>query len=109
MKEKINQNLFIASAISVLISAALYISLPEIMKYIFAVGAAGMAISRLNLRYDTTNVRIKRLYRIQKVASLLIVGASYFMFKANNQWVLLLLIAAILELYTNTILSKLEQ
>lgn len=109
MKEKFNGYLFRGSAIIVLLSASLYILLPDIMRYVFAVGAAGMAISRLSERYEGTNLRIRRLSRLQKLAALLIVGASYFMFKPFNQWVPLLLIAAFLELYTSWMIDREEK
>lgn len=106
MKEKFNNYLYQISALGLLVSAALYILKPDIMSYIFAVCAAGFAVSRLNSRYTGGDLRIKRLFRIQKMAGLLMVTASYFMFKPHNQWVPILLIAAFLELYTSFVLHK---
>lgn len=110
MKEKFNSYIYMISAVAVLFSSALYIVQPFYMRYIFAVGAAGMAVSRLALRYEGGNLRLRRLYRLQKFAPLMIVGASYFMFKdpIHNQWIPLLLIAALIELYTSFIIGKTE-
>lgn len=109
MKERFNTYLFQFSAIAVLLSAALYIVEPFYMRYVFAVGAAGMAISRLSQHYQGDNLRLKRLFRLQKMAPLFIIGASYLMFKPHNQWVPLLLAAAFLELYTAIMISREEK
>ena len=54
-------------------------------------------------------MRVKRLYRMQKLGGLVFVAASYFMFQPHNQWVPLLLIGAFLELYTTIAINKEEQ
>ena len=97
------------SATAVLLSATLYIIEPFYTRYIFACGAAGMAIARLSQHYQGSNTRIKRLYRNQKIASLMIVGASYLMFKPGNQWIPILLAAAFIELYASFTLAKIEK
>lgn len=109
MKERFNTYLFQIAAIAVLLSSAFYIVEPFYTRYIFAAGAAGMAVARLSQRYEGSNLRIKRLVRLQKIAPLFIVGASYFMFKPHNQWVPLLLAAAFLELYTAFMISREEK
>ena len=106
MKEKLNSYMFRVSAIVILISTVAYLFEKNISPYFFAVAAAGVAVSKLNQQYNGNNLRIKRLFRLQKMAGILYVGASYFMFKPHNQWIPLLLCAAALELYTNTIISK---
>lgn len=109
MRERFNTYLYQISAIAVLLSAAFYIVEPHYASYVFAAGAAGMAVSRLSLRYEGSSLRIKRLIRLQKMAPLFIVGASYFMFKPHNQWVPLLLVAAFLELYTSFMIAREEK
>ena len=109
MKEKFNSYLYMVSASLLLFAAAFYIINPYFTPYVFAIGAAGVAISRLNLRYGGKNMRVKRLYRMQKLGGLVFVAASYFMFQPHNQWVPLLLIGAFLELYTTIAINKEEQ
>lgn len=109
MKERFNTYLYQISAIAVLLSAAFYIVEPLYSSYVFAVGAAGMAVSRLSQRYEGASLRIKRLVRLQKMAPLFIIGASYFMFKPHNQWVPLLLAAAFIELYTTLMIAYTEK
>ncbi|MEG0949021.1 MAG: hypothetical protein RR212_03375 [Bacteroidales bacterium] len=109
MKERFNTYLYQISAIAVLLSSACYIIEPFYARYVFAAGAAGMAVARLSQRYEGTSLRIKRLVRLQKMAPLFIVGASYFMFKPHNQWIPLLLAAAFIELYTSFMISREEK
>lgn len=106
MKEKFNSLLFRISAITILISTITYLFERSVSPYFFAVAAAGMAISKLNQKYEGNNLRLKRLYRMQKMTGILYVAASYFMFKPHNQWVPLLLTAALLELYSSFVIIK---
>lgn len=100
--------LFYISALAILLASALYITQWNMAPYIFAVGAAGMAITRLSNHYQGNNIRLKRLYRMETFSSLIIVAASYFMFKHQNEWFLLLLVAAILQLYTAILIPKIS-
>ncbi|MEG1586875.1 MAG: hypothetical protein RR346_08365 [Bacteroidales bacterium] len=109
MKQKFSMYLYQISAMAVLLSAAFYLVEPIYTRYIFAAGAAGMAVARLSQHDTSKNLRINRLMRLQKIAPLFIVGASYFMFKPHNQWIPLLLVAAFIELYTSFMISKEEQ
>ncbi len=106
MKEKFNIFLYKISAIVILVSTLAYLFERKISPYFFAVAAAGMAISKLNQQYNGNNLRIKRLFRMQKMSGFLYVAASYFMFKPHNQWVPLLLCAAALELYTTMVIGR---
>ncbi len=106
MSRHILNILFYISAFAVLSASALYITQWSATPYIFAVGAAGMAITRLSNHYQGSNIRLKRLYRMETFSSLLIVAASYFMFKHQNEWFLLLFVAAILQLYTAILIPK---
>ncbi len=106
MNNKINNYLYQISAIIILLSAVAYAFIPEISSYVFSVAAAGFAISRLTQRYTGKNTRIKRLYNIQKLSAFAMLGASYFMFKPYNQWIIFLIIAGFIEFYTVTFISK---
>ncbi|MGL4292357.1 MAG: hypothetical protein ACRCSQ_02075 [Bacteroidales bacterium] len=109
MKERFNTYLFQISAIAVLLSTALFLIEPFYMRYLFAVGAAGMAISRLSQRYEGDNLRLKRLLRLQKMSPLFLIIASYLMFKPHNQWIPLVLASAFMELYTAFMISREEK
>lgn len=108
MNHRILNILFYISASAVLLASALYITQWSATPYIFAIGASGMAIARLSNRYQGDNIRLKRLYRMEAFSSLLIVAASYFMFKHQNEWFLLLFVAAILQLYAAILIPKIS-
>ena len=43
---------------------------------------------------------------METLSALLLVAASYFMFKTRTEWILLLTIAAILQLYTAILIPQ---
>ena len=90
---------FSISGILVLAGAVLYMSTPVVAAYLFAVGTAGVAVSRLTQPVKNTSVRMKRLHTFNVAASLLMVVASVFMFRGQNEWIACLSIAAMLQLY----------
>jgi hypothetical protein len=106
MTSKLQNYLFQFSAVIVLVSAALYIIAPGFVVYPFAIGAAGVAIARLSERGDEGSLRVKRLIRLRKLATLMLIFASYFMFKPHMQWVPLLLAYAAVELYTSLMIAR---
>ena len=84
--------------------------------YIYALGALGFASMQLLQRYEGTNVTIRRLRRMQMLSDVLFLVAALLMFanRGNifglsyityieyvyNKWVIVLLIAAMLQLYS---------
>lgn len=109
MNDKTRNTLFCLSALCVLVASALYITRWIAVPYIFALGAAGIAVCRLTFRYKGNNFRIKRLYRMETFSALLLIAASYFMFKAGNEWILLLTVSAVLQLYTAILIPRLTE
>ena len=84
--------------------------------YIYAIGAVGFASMQLLQRYEGSNFTIRRLRRMQILSDVLFLVAAVLMF-ANmgnflgldyhiyieyvyNKWVIVLLVAAILQLYS---------
>lgn len=106
MNEKARTIIFRIGALALLIGAALYLIQPLWAAYIFAVGAAGVAVSYLTLPVHHLNFRIKRLHRLNIFASLLCIVASGLMFSQRKEWVICLFIAAILQLYTAFVTPK---
>jgi fatty acid desaturase len=84
--------------------------------YIYALGALGFASMQLLQRYEGTNFTIRRLRRMQMLSDVLFLVAALLMFanRGNifglsyityieyvyNKWVITLLIAALLQLYS---------
>lgn len=98
-KDKSKSIIFQISAILILIGAFGYYFLPDIFKFVVLAGVAGYGAIVLTSRYPGTSIRGKRLYNMQVFAALLMVGATYMMFRNFKEWILLMAIAAILILY----------
>lgn len=109
MNDKIRNIILFISALFILTGTILYLFKFPFTVYIFAIGAIGMTIARATNLYNGPNFRLKRLYRIELVAALITVGSAWFMFKGQNEWILLLLVAAFLQLYTSFVIPKVEK
>lgn len=123
---KIESIVFLLGGLLMVISAGCYVFLlwQKVMCWVFLVGALAFVAMQLRQRYEGNDIVIKRLRRIQACADLCFLLAGLLMIdSANrlflplfqnssgtgyieyyqfiyNKWVVLLLIAAILELYT---------
>lgn len=106
--KKIRTILFVVSACLVLAGAALYLTQWTVAPYLFAVGAAGIAVNYLTTPVGDWDFRGRRLHRFNVMAGFLMVVASGFQFNGRKEWVICLLIAAILQLYTAFVSPKKE-
>ncbi len=88
------------SYVLVVFAAFAYLFLPLYAPYAMAVGAAGIAVSHLREVYAGRNLRLRRIYRQRRIVALFFLVASFLMFRPGMLWAVLLLIAALLELYT---------
>ena len=84
--------------------------------YVFALGALCFAAMQMKQRYDGQNVNIRRLRRMMLISDVLFLVSALLMFASQrnvfgldhitylqyvyNKWVVTLLIAAILQLYS---------
>ncbi len=111
MNQKTRDSIFMISSIAVMIGALLPLLALNAMwtSYLFAVGAAGIAVCRLTYRYKGKNFRLKRLHHIEAFSSLFLLVSSYFMFKGNLDWVMFLMIFALLQLYTSVVIPREER
>ena len=98
--KKIRTILFAVSACLVLAGAVLYLTQLQVAPYLFAVGSAGIAVNYLTTPVGELDFRCRRLHRFNVMAGFLMVVASAFQFNGRKEWVICLLIAAILQLYT---------
>ena len=88
-------------AVLTLVGAALQITRWELSPYIYIVGAVLFAYTQVMDGYDVKNLIVRRLRRQQILGAVLLVFAGVLMFVThNNEWILCLTVAAILELYT---------
>ncbi|MBR6310297.1 MAG: hypothetical protein IKR52_03750 [Paludibacteraceae bacterium] len=65
--------------------------------YTLGGGALLLLVMRFVYPVRTDNFRIRRLERLRFFGALLMVFAAYYLYKENNVWVLLLLIASVFE------------
>lgn len=98
--------IFQISAILILLAAIVYNFYPQIAKCIIIVGVIGYAGTTFTSPYPGKNIRGKRLFNISIFATILMIVSAYLMFINTHQWVVTLLIAAILTLYCSIILPR---
>ena len=90
------------SALLAVVGAVLYITHWAYAPWLFAVGAAGVTVGYMTAtRRDDLDLRRRRLNRLNVFAGLAMIAASVFMFRGRMGWVALLLIAALIQLYTS--------
>ena len=90
-----------AGAVLTLAGAILQITRWEFSPYIYLIGAVLFEYTQVMDGYDGKNLIIRRLRRQQILGAVLLVFAGVLMLVThNNEWILCLTIAAILELYT---------
>lgn len=108
MNEKARTIVFNISALLLLAGAGLYLALPVVAPYLFAVGAAGIAVSYLTISAKNMGFRKRRLHRYNIFAGLLCIFASALMFSGRKEWVVCLTVSALLQLYTAFVNPKEE-
>ena len=113
MSAKINFYLFILASTILLASAALYITEDQwvsrkVIDYAYAISGAIVAVIYLSNLYQGQNFRLKRLNIQQVIAAVLLPVSSYFMFNRRNEWFVLLLISAVLQIYI-VIIKSIEE
>jgi hypothetical protein len=104
MSAKFTNIFFIVASTVLLVSAALYITEDQwisgkIIHYVYAISGAAVAVFFLSNLYQGTNLRLKRLNIQQVIAAVLLPASSYFMFNLRNEWFVLLLVSAVLQIY----------
>jgi len=104
MSAKATDYLFIIASTILLVSAVLYITEDQwiserIIHYAYAISGAVVAVIYLTNRYQGQNLRLKRLNIQQVIAALLLPVSSYLMFKKQNEWFVVLLVSAFLQIY----------
>ena len=88
-------------AVLLLVGAMLQITRWNLSPYIYTLGVLMFSYVQVMSRYDGKNLIIRRLRRQQIIGAMLLVFAGVLMFVAhNNEWILCLTVAAILQLYT---------
>lgn len=100
MNLQIRTILFSFSAVMLLGGAVLHFTQVTIAPWLFAIGAAGLAVCYLTYSVKGMSVRVRRLHRYNIMASLLLIFGSGLMFAGRKEWIICLTIAALFQLYT---------
>ena len=118
--------IFMVSALLMVVGAGAGIFRWYYFPYVYAVGAIGYASMQMLQRYEGRDFTIRRLRRVMLFSDVLLLLTAVFMFASqdnslgldriiylqyvNNNWVVVLLVAAVLQLYTTyRISSELEK
>lgn len=100
--------LFQCSAVAVLLGAATYTFIPDLPAYFFAAGSLGMFLTRLFRRYNGRNLRLRRLYRQELFSSLFYRSSCADVLAGGIDWVVLFIIATVLQVYTAILIPREE-
>lgn len=100
--------IFAAGAVLLLVGAATFPILDEIAFYCYTIGAFCFGAMQLYASYEGTNWVIRRLRRQQILGALCLMLVSVAMamnlfrfgFAQHNEWIVLLTIGCVLEVYT---------
>ncbi|MBO7140224.1 MAG: hypothetical protein J6W19_06625 [Prevotella sp.] len=115
--------LFIAGAVLMVIGAATSLLRWDAAPWLFAVGALAYTSMQMQQSYEGRNITVRRLRRIMLFSDFLLLLTAALMFISrwpqlggldwltyvnyvHNNWVVTLLIAAILQLYTTYRIDK---
>lgn len=123
---RIDNAIFLAGAVLMVVGSAANIFMATWAPYVFATGSLAFVLMQLRQRYEGRNITIRRLRHIMIVSDMLFLVSALLMFAnqrnifgldaltylkyIHNNWVVTLLVAAILQLYTtHRISSELEK
>lgn len=106
MKYNIKSFLYKASAILILVFTVIYSFQPIIAVWGMVVGVSMFSAITLTTPYPGKSIRGKRLFNFQVFACVLLVVATFLMYKQRNEWPVLLLISAIFLFYSSIVLQK---
>lgn len=98
--------LFRISGVLILLSAALYLFLPTVAPWIMALSVGAFSIITLTNPYPGKSIRGKRLFNFQLFSCILMIVATYLMFRGRNEWVLAMIVSAVFLLYAAFMISR---
>ncbi|MDR2843666.1 MAG: transmembrane protein 268 [Candidatus Symbiothrix sp.] len=99
MNSKVKDYLFYFFSALLLLSAVLHINGWSFTPYIYAFASLGLATLFLANPYKGDNFRLKRLNIQRAIAALMLPVSAWLLYKKMNEWVVCLLVSAILQTY----------
>ena len=106
MKYNIKEIIYKASALLILVFTIAHSFLPEIAVWGMVLSVSLFTAITLTHPYPCKSIRGKRLFNLQVISCLLMLVATFLMYKEFNEWPVLLLISAILLFYSSIVLNK---
>lgn len=106
MKDNIKSVLYKVSALLILVFTIVYSFQPTIAVWGMVVSVSLFSAITMSNPYPGKSIRGKRLFNFQMAACVLMVVATFLMYKERNEWSLLLLISAILFFYSSIVIQK---
>ena len=124
MKEldKTENAILLVGAMMMVIGSGANIFAQSWAPYVFGMGTIGFVLMQLKQKYEGSNVALKRLRRMVIISDVCLLLAALLMFAnmdnlfrldaltyikyVHNNWVVALLVAAMLQLYTSHRISK---
>lgn len=119
---KIENTILLFGAMMMVIGSGANIFAQPWAPYVFGMGTVGYVLMQLKQKYEGSNVAIKRLRRMVIISDVCLLLAAVMMFAnmdnlfrldavtyikyVHNNWVVVLLVAAMLQLYTSHRISK---
>ena len=82
-----------------ILAAILYLTKWAFVPYLYGIASVGTATLFLLHPYKGDNFRLKRLNIQQAIAALMLPISAYFMFRSKNEWIVCLLVSAVLQTY----------
>lgn len=92
--------------ILILLAAGIYLWLPTLAPWLMGAGALGIIACHLQEKYGTTDLRQRRNRKLRHMLGLIYAVTAYFMWQGGMDWVVVLLVAVVIELYTIFVSSK---
>ena len=108
--------IFVSGAILMVVGAAIWMMNKSVAPWLFAIGALAFVAMQVQQRYEGDNFTIQRLRRIMLMSDVLLILTAALMFAddgnpfgldhltwlnyIHNNWMVLLLLAAVIQLYT---------
>lgn len=106
MENSIKSIVYNISALLILVFTIAYTFIPQVSVWGMVVSVSLFSAITMTTPYPGKSVRGKRLFNFQVVACLLMVVATFLMYKERNEWPVLLLLSAIFLLYSSFVLPK---
>lgn len=106
MNYNIKSILYKISGLLILVFTIGYSFIPKVSVWGMVMSVSLFSAITLSTPYPGKSIRGKRLFNFQVIACLLMVVATFLMYKERNEWPVLLLISAIFLFYSAFALQK---